>query len=409
MNDFQPKLRTLSDEDVDQYLKASVEPEDLKGSETAKEAPVKAPKAKEKVEEEKETVEEDTTYNKDKQEIKTLTEDDEKNLLEGVAEETEKKSLTKEDVKNSIGYKDMVSLFIEEDEWEKEVVMEDGTKIDLTQVPEEEFTPEVYANLVKYQNSLKVNRALQEEKAKYGEDGIQLFDYLRNGGKIEQIAEYYQQSRDIDSIDVKTVDGSVEAIKEYYERSGEDKEWIDDYISTLKDKGDESLIIKDGERKKSKILEAIEEEKKEVLARQAEVAEQNKIAEQRYNTQVREAIHTDEIPDRDKKEYEKYYFEHKFPHPRNPNAKVNQFFLDFEKIQNDPKKFFKLQKIVKNFDKFEDKAKVKAEEKKNQHTFLRRNQSSLTTPSSQTPEYQSNKSNGVFDIEKFNKLIKNKT
>lgn len=411
----QPKIRSLSDEDVDSYIKStspdgSVGVQELQGAvkeEIKKDTSVK-PESKPK--EDETSKDEDSSVNK-KKEVLQFTDEDAEGALEEIEDtEVKEKKITKKEIQNSIGYKDMASLLIEEGDWEPIVKLEDGTEVDLREVDEAEFTKDVYANLVKYQNSLKVSKTLEEEKSSYGQDANELLEYLKKGGKLEKIADFYKQQSDVDSLDVTKPEGAAQAIREYLEAIGEESEDITSYIEMIQDRG-EDFLLKDGAKKKAKLKEAVDEQKQEEFARQAELEEQRKIAEAQSNQRLREVIYKDTLTDREKKEFDKYRFEHKFDHPHIKGQKVNQFFVDFQKVQNDPEKYFELMKFTKSIVEgkpLKDPKKVETEVKNKLHTFMRKNQIDLTRGSSEEPIYQGNKKNTLFDLDKVNKILKNK-
>lgn len=398
---LQTTMSTLSDEDVESYVKETETPsaDNLKGATQEVEKPK---------EEEKEAPIVDKITGK--KEIQSFSEEDEKILTDAQSENKQDKPQksskpNKKDIESSIGYKDIVTFMIDEDGWEPEVELEGGQKVSLKDVPEEEFTPEVYASLLKYQNGLKVQKAISEEKSQYGNQAAELLDFLKDGGKLEDIAQYFQASKDIESINIDTEAGQEQIIREYYKATtNKSDEWIDEQIETFKDKGLDRLK-KEALDNKTSLLESVKEQQSEAIKEQESIATQRKAAEARYNQAVREAIYKDNIPDREKRENEKYAFEYKFPHPQNPNVKVSQFYLDFQKIQNDPVKQYRLQQLIKNFDNVEDKTKVQSETNVKLHTFLRKNQSTLTKPSSATPEYEG-ASTSAFDWDKINKYLK---
>jgi len=411
MLDQQIKIKPLSDEDVEAYLNASDGNPGLDNLSDIplENTPVTIPKTTTKSTETKEEVVVDNTQ---KKEIKPLSLEDEKFLEENteVGEKEDVKSskkLTKKEIENSISYKDIVSYHIEEGDWDEEVELEDGSVVKLSEIPEEEFTKEAYQNLLKYQTTSKAKKAVDEEKAQYGQDATELLDYLKKGGKLENISDLYRQSADVESLDVTKPEGALKAIGEYLAAIGEDEEAVSNYLEMVQDRG-EDYVLKDGAKKKAKLKEAIDEQKQEEFQRQSEFEQQRRVAEAQANQRIRETIYKDSsVSEKEKKELDKYRFDLKFEHPYQKGQKISQYFTDFQKVQQDPSKNLELMKAVKAISEgkgYKEPSKIVNEEKEKTFSFLRKNQSTLKNLSSERPEFKTDK-NSVFDIDKVNRLL----
>lgn len=405
MLDQQIKIKPLSDEDVEAYLGAS---DGNPGLNNLSDIPLDnntPPTIATPATETKESV---VVDNNNRKEIKPLSLEDEKLLEENTEKEEDKpKKATKKEIESSISYKDIVSYHVEEGDWDEEVELEDGSVVKLSEIPEEEFTKEAYQNLLKYQNTSKVKKTLDEEKAKYGQDANELLIYLEKGGKLENISELYKQSADVESLDVTKTEGALKAIEEYLSAIGEDEEAVSNYLEMVQDRG-EDYVLKDGAKKKAKLKEAIDEQKQEEFQRQAEVEQQRRIAEAQANQRIKETIYKDSnISDKEKKELDKYRFDLKFEHPYQKGQKISQYFTDFQKVQQDPAKNLELMKAVKAISEgkgYKEPSKIINEEKEKTFSFLRKNQGSLKNLSSDRPEFKTDK-NSVFDIDKVNRLL----
>jgi len=406
MLDQQIKIKSLSDEDIDAYVSASEGNPGLKDlSQVSFEE--QTPLTNTSLDN-TEIVEEDAVSDS-KKKVKQLSEEDFKVLEEGAeATEEKAKAKTKKDIGDAISYKDIIDYHIKEGDWDEEVELEDGSVVKLSDVPEEEFTKEAYQNLLKYQSSLKAKKAIDEEKSQYGQDAAELLEYLKKGGRLENIADIFKQQSDVESLDVTKPEGALAAIKEYLEAIDEDEEAISNYLEMIQDRG-EDYVLRDGAKKKAKLKEAIDSQKQEEFQRQAEAEQQRKIAEAQANQRIKETIYKDSsIPEKEKKELDKYRFELKFDHPYQKGQKISQYFTDFQKVQQDANKSLELMKAVKAIAEgkpFKEATKVANEEKEKTFSFMRKNQTNISKLSGEKPEYSTGEKT-VFDMGKVNTILK---
>jgi len=312
--------------------------------------------------------------------LETFTEDDEPTepAKEPAAVATPAKEPVKEKptkVKDSaINYKDAVEFLIDKG------VFEDFENKDTI-----EFNTETFAELLEAQAKHKADTALSDKINSMGEVAKRIIDYETNGGDPRFIIEAFREQKNLENIDLEQPEAQVEIIREYYTRAGKSKNWIDKQVNLLKEEGEQALKDEAVENHKL-ILEQIQDEISSTEKEQAEWEERRKVAEQQFNQSVRKFIHTDDLPERDKKDLEKFFFEYKYPLPN--GNKVNELYKKWMDIQNDPKKYYKFVKFVKDFDKFEDATKVTKEITKKTFNFLRDNQGEGSKKTTATPEYQ---------------------
>ena len=109
-----------------------------------------------------------------------------------------------------------------------------------------------------------------------------------------------------------------------------------------------------------------------------------------YYKSVRENIYKDDsLADREKKELDKFIYDYKFQDEY--GNKYSEFMLEMNKINQDPKKYAKFLKFVKNFDSFEDKKVTEKEVTKKQYEFLKKGGNPLEGANSKEPVKTSKK------------------
>jgi hypothetical protein len=373
------QIESLSDDEINNMLSPDVSEKDiLKASEEGK--------VIEKTESTKESV---NSLSNKKLEIKDLDafeEDEEEEIEEKSSEEKaeipakkEKKPMSK-DVKEEkssesldIDYKSAVDYLVQE-----------GLFIDFDGRDTFEFDKNSFGELLKAQVKAQAEDAVSEKINTLGDVAKQLVEFEANNGDPRQILSIFEQERDISAIDIETTEGCEEIIREYYTRAGKSKTWTDKQINFLKEEGDEALRNEATENK-TLLLDSVKEELEATQAAQKEYENRRKIAEQQFNQSMKKFIHSDNLPDREKKELEKFYFEYK----NTPEGVNNDFRAKFLEIQQDPKKYYKFVKFVKDFDKFENENVTANEVKKATFDFLRRSQGEGTKKTTFAPEFAS--------------------
>lgn len=285
------------------------------------------------------------------------------NILEILAKNQEKPSKEETVSEVSVDHKAMAKYLIDEKVWD-----------DLEGFDELEITPEIFAELTKAQAVQQINKAEQDFWDAQDEATKQLNQYVKAGGKIDNLLESIKEQRDIESIPLDTVEGQEEIVRAYYESLDWDKKKIDKAISRSKD--DDELESEAKEYQK-KLLEVVNEDRAEMLREQEAIAKDRQLKAANFNKSLRTAIHSDkDLVDRDKKDLEKFYFE--FKYEDNQGKKFTEFDKNILEIQSDPKRYQKLLKMIKNFDAYEDKAKTEKTVTSKVITFAKSNAETLS-------------------------------
>jgi hypothetical protein len=227
------------------------------------------------------------------------------------------------------------------------VTDEDGNEVQI----DDEAT---FEKLMDWQVQNAADLTLKEREQEFGEQYQTLVTHLKNGGKIEDLSSIYEQEKNIDDIDVSEDSGAEEVIQSYYESLGWDKQEIKDQIETLKDKGSD-YFSSFAEKRKKDLKKYFDEEKQEIVTRQEEYNKRIKDYQEKYNKDLKKLIHSQETPEREKKELEKFYYDFK---NNMGGKKSSDFHLKFEEVKQDPAKWLKLIQFVKDIDSFEKREKA---------------------------------------------------
>ena len=227
------------------------------------------------------------------------------------------------------------------------VTDEDGNEVQIN----DEST---FEKLMDWQVQNAADLTLKEREQEFGEQYQTLVTHLKNGGKIEDLSSIYEQEKNIDDIDVSEDSGAEEVIQSYYESLGWDKQEIKDQIETLKDRGSD-YFSSFAEKRKKDLKKYFDEEKQEIVTRQEEYNKRIKDYQEKYNKDLKKLIHSQEAPEREKKELEKFYYDFK---NNIGGKKSSDFHLKFEEVKQDPAKWLKLIQFVKDIDSFEKREKA---------------------------------------------------
>lgn len=318
--------------------------------------------------------------------VKDYLDEDGKQIIEEVEEEEEEDITptysSKKATSDSINYTNYYKLLVEKGEWQ-EVTDANGNPIDSSEIDAETFS-----ELAIQQAQWKADNVLMEREQEFGSQYQELVNYMKNGGRVEDLARFQAQTTDIESLDHTDPAEAEEIIKAHYEALNFSEKRIKTIIDSLKDQG-EDVLIENAAESKEKLLEAIQEEKEEEFRRQELINSRQKEAQQRFTRSLKEQIHSDQLADREKKEMEKFYFEYK--HPIGPNQVASDFYVKYQEIQSDPSKFYKLVKFIKNIDSFEDRKKVETDTKRKTFDLVRSGEALIKKDSHSPNEVKSTK------------------
>lgn len=246
-----------------------------------------------------------------------------------------------------------------------------------------EYNEETFQALWKAQAENTVKEYLNEERSQFGDAANQLIDYLKTGGTVDDFVANYTQQLEVSSIDISDESGQEKIIKKYYKSLDWSDTKIKKHIERLKDSG-ESEFKEEAEDCKTKLIEAIEAEREEMLREQEAINQDRKLRIEAFNKAVRNEIYKDpDLADREKKELDKFVYEYKYQD--NQGNKYSEFMVKMNEINQDPKKYQKFLKFVKNIDSFENKKVTEKQAAKSTFNFLKRGSNPLEGAESKEP------------------------
>ena len=350
----------------------------------------------EKTEEKEQVKKEELKDQKPKEEVKEVEkttptpsiveiEDDGEDLEEGFKPKDRK--ISKDKIENSLNYKAIAEHYIESGDWIKPDNWEEVKD-------EVDWDGKFFADFQKQQFDAKIKLALEEEKSQFSPDYKQLLEHVKSGGQIKDLLPSYQQQVEIAELDHTDLTQAEEIIKTECEAKGWSKKRTQSYIESLKDQGNDTFAEVAQEAKQS-LVEAFEEEREQLIAQQKYNDEQRKIQREAVIKKVREEIQNFNEPDREKREIEDFWLKPKY---QNGDRKYSEFEKISNEIYNDPVKFAKFVKIIKNFDKVTESSKTEKQVKKETFEFLLSGQKDLGKNNNQTPESEKkSKQKGIYN------------
>lgn len=265
----------------------------------------------------------------------------------------------------------------------KDFLIENGIWQDWEGSESTELNAETFQKLWEAQAENKAKTYIEEEVSQFGETASQLMTYLKAGGNVETFLENHNQQLDIASIDITEEDGQEKVISTFYESIGKSKDWIKKQINRLKDEGEESFK-EEAEDCKSKLKEELDSQREELIREQQAIQKERQLQVEAFNKNLRTAIHSDpDAAEREKKELDKFLFDYKYQD--DGGTKYSEYYKKFIEIQQDPKKYHKLVRFIKDFENFEDKKKTEKEVKAKTFKFLRTSQETVSNFDEKTP------------------------
>ena len=215
-----------------------------------------------------------------------------------------------------------------------------------------ELDENTYAQLVMAQDQRRVEGMFNELVDSTGVYGKAIIDYVKSGGNPDEIIDLFKEQKQIDSINVETIDGQKDILKHYYgEVMGWKPEKVDRYINNLvlsneleAEANDAKEVFANHYQKEAKRLNA---EREVALSKQRE-------AEQAFEGNIKSAITSrKDLTPSEKKlvEHTLLRYDHKLP---NGNM-VNKFYVEFAKMQSNPQDYIDLVLFVMDKQKYDQK------------------------------------------------------
>jgi len=282
-------------------------------------------------------------------------------------------------------------------------LIERGVWQDFDGIDEFEWTEENYGELAEKQAQWKAEDLYEERVSKVGDVGKAILEYAENGGNPADIIDLFKASRKIEEFDITTPDGKEETITEYYTKVvGWSAAKTKKYVKSLVDSGDDSLT-QEATEAKDLMEQGIKEQIQDVQKQQKAAQERQKAQAEAWEKNMTKTIgERKDLTDKEKRDIAGALLvnNQKLPDGR----VVNQFYLEFMKMQADPQRYIDLVRFVTNPDKFMEKVEKKVEAavaKKNWNLIKGNGSLSKSTGTSHNKPQDKSKSDLVIDYRKL--------
>lgn len=291
--------------------------------------------------------EEDTKKAKDKtsEKVEDTTDEDEK-------DDDEEDNTKKDKSETSSVLKQTVEFLISSGQWQDF----DGRE-DL------EYDDDTFGKLALAQNNAKVTKMFEELVDSTGDYGKAIISHIKSGGNPDEIIDIFKEQKYLENIDTTTPEGKIEKIEKYYsDVIGWKPAKIEKWLRTLSEKGEEEIEAEFAEVEE-KYDEYYEEQLQEIQQRQKQEEINRKKNQETFVNNIKKALNTrEDFTDTDKKLIEKALFTYK---TKLPNGQlVNDFLVEFAKIQQDPEEYIDLVLYTMDRKKFKKETELKKEETK---------------------------------------------
>lgn len=282
-----------------------------------------------------------------------------------------------------------------------QMLIESGVWREFEGMEEFEWTNDNYAELVKQQAQWELEDRFSELLDATGPYGKAIIGHIQNGGNPEEIIDLFKEAKKIENFDISTEEGKVALLTQYYKELG----WKDARIKRTIDAAiDNNSIDEDVAEAKDEMEAAIKEQVEAKQKAQEKYLAQQKEAEENFANNITGAIRErKDMTPAEKRDLavSLLVYDKKLPDGR----LVNQFTLDFAKLQNDPKKYIDLVMFVRDYDKFKENISKQEEKKavKKAWEFVKGNGAAAKSGGAgHAKTKQSDKSDLVIDYRAFN-------
>lgn len=223
-----------------------------------------------------------------------------------------------------------------------------------------EWNEENYGKLAEIQAEWKAEEKYEERVGRVGDIGKTILEHIEAGGNPEEIIELFKVSKKVEGYDTSTNEGREQVLKEYYTKV---LNWNEakatKHIKLLVDSG-EANFKEESEDAKAAILDGIKNQVEQTKeAEKQKKIDQIRQAQEWENNMSRTIKERTDLTEKEKQDVQKalLVYNQKLPDGR----VVNNFTVEFMKIQSDPKKYIDLVRFITNPEKFISKVEKKAE------------------------------------------------
>lgn len=262
------------------------------------------------------------------------------------------------------------------------------------------WTEESYGELAQQQAIWSAQDYFNEMMDKSGPYGQAIINHVQNGGDPSKIIELFKESKKIESIDRSTDEGKEQVLRMYYESLKWSPTKIERMVNSAIDNG---TLDEDSEEAEQAIQETIKKRVETEQLKAQEYARQQAEAQENFAKNITQALREDtSLSDSERREIARslLVYDQKLGDGRT----VNQFAINFAKIQSDPSKHIKLVQFVNDMDKFLEKIGTKEEKKaaKKSWNLIKGNSALGRTTGSNYTKTSKDKNDLVIDYKAFN-------
>lgn len=221
-----------------------------------------------------------------------------------------------------------------------------------------EWTDETYGELAEAQAQWAAEDMFNEMLDQTGDYGKVIFSHIKNGGDPKEIIDLFRESKRVNNLDIADENGQQNIIREYYSKV---HNWSDAKITRFINSAIDNKALKDEATEVKDLLE--KEIKAEVDARkQAQEAalKERQESEAKWAQGIQEALKgREDLTEKERKEISQTLlnYNQKLPDGR----QVNQFTINFMKLQADPQKYIELVRFINDPDKYSKRVEKEKE------------------------------------------------
>lgn len=277
--------------------------------------------------------------------IEEISEED----LENIENEEVQPSNTNSVLKNTVNY-----------------LIEQGIWNDFEGRDSIEITDEVYAELASKQAQHAAYDIVNELIDSTGEYGKAIIGYIKSGGNPDEIIDLFKEQKEVEQIDISTENGKLIKIEKYYEDIiGRKKEWVKKHLNRLVENDEVDSEFEDINDLYNKHYQEKLKEKQEAVKEQER---QNAEKQNRFISSIKSSLeNNNKLTQIEKKQIASSILD--FKHTLDNGQKVNDFYVKFAEIQNDPEQYIELVQFVMDKNKYKERLKTAEKTKASKELF----------------------------------------
>lgn len=302
--------------------------------------------------------EEDTETEEENEEETNVTVDDKSKDSKKETEEVETDEETKA---TSVEEKQILKRTID-------FLVESGRWKDFEGREELEVDDEVFGKIALEQDRIRVEETFAELIDSTGPYGKAIISHIKDGGNPDDILDLFKEQKEVQSINTNTLEGKIEYIEKYYsEVVGWKPAKIEKHLRLLAEKGEEEIDSEFDELKNE--FDDYYNQQLEAITQEREANKQKELAKkQKFVGDIKKVIkERSDFTDKDRKIVENAVLNY---NKRLPNGQVvNEFFIKFAEMQNDPEAYVDLVLFTMDRERFKNSAAPVVQKKEAEKNF----------------------------------------